>query len=216
MLVRFSRRTDLIKTHDDIVHVIFLDFGSEIDVNLDPVLSILIFNGFQEGVEPLCTAKVTDDPSKVNLGEARRLRVVHAVHAVPDRFQYAVIKLVSSMFLSNGRNLRGEWRNTNTSTDKQNSFIVQKVLRRATKWTIDHDAWKCPVQGWVRVGAYHHTTDSIYFLLLLGIKITTEGLGECRSKVADDTNMNRDVVLLRSTAGTSGELFRVGEKSHAW
>ena len=178
------------KTHDDIVHVIFLNFGCEIDVNFDPVLSVLIFNSFQEGMEPLCAAKVTDDPSKVNLGEARWLRVVHVVHAVPDRFQYAVIKLESSVFLSNGRNSRGKWCNTDTSTDKQDSFIVQKVLRRATEWTIDHDAWKCPVQGWVRVGAYHHTTDGIYFLLLLGIEIATEGLGECRSKVAYDTNMN--------------------------
>jgi len=80
------------KTHDDIVHVILLDFRREIDVDLDSILSILIFNGLQEGVEPLCAAEVTDDPGKVNLGEARRLRVVHVVHAVPDGFQYAVIE----------------------------------------------------------------------------------------------------------------------------
>lgn len=74
------------KTHDDVVHVILLDFGCEIDINLDPVLSILIFNGLQEGVEPFCATKVADDPGKVNLGEARGLRIVDVVHAVPDGF----------------------------------------------------------------------------------------------------------------------------------
>ena len=89
------------KTHNDIVHVILLDFGCEIDVDLDPVLSILIFDGFQERVEPFRTTKVTDDPGKVDLGEARGLRIVHVIHAVPDRFQDTITKLISSMMLSN-------------------------------------------------------------------------------------------------------------------
>ena len=89
-----------------------------------------------------------------------------------------------------GGNLRSEWRNTNTCTDEQDSFVVQEVLRSATKWTVDHDAWKCPIQGWVRVGANYHTASSVYFLLLLGIEIATKGLGECCSEVAHDTNMN--------------------------
>ena len=61
-------RTMVRKTHDDIVHVILLNSGREVDVNLDTVPSILIFNGLQERVEPLCAAKVTDDPGKVDLG----------------------------------------------------------------------------------------------------------------------------------------------------
>lgn len=109
-------------------------------------------------------------------------------------------KLISSYFLAAGRNLRGKWRNANTSTDKQDRFVVQEVLRSAAKWTIDHDTRKRPVKGWVRVGAYHHATISIY--LLLGIEIATEGLGECCSKVADNTNMNRDVVLFWRTIKT--------------
>jgi len=115
--------------------------------------------------------------------------------------------MVSSVSLNNDRNLRGKWRNTNTGTNKQDSFVVQKVLRSATEWSVDHDAWKCPVQGRVRVGAYHHTTDGIHFLLLLGIEIATESLDERRSKVANDTNMNRDVVLLRRTTRTSDKFI---------
>ena len=38
----------------------------------------------QERVEPFGATEVADDPSKVDLGEARGLRVVEVVHAVPD------------------------------------------------------------------------------------------------------------------------------------
>lgn len=64
------------ETHDNIVHVVLFNFGREIDVDFDPVLSVLIFNGFQEGMEPLCTAKVANDPGEVNFGKARWLRVI--------------------------------------------------------------------------------------------------------------------------------------------
>ena len=68
----------------DIVHVIVLESGSEIDGDLDPVLRILLLDGVQERVEPFCGAEVTDDPNEVHLGETGGLRVVEAVHPVPD------------------------------------------------------------------------------------------------------------------------------------
>lgn len=52
---------------DNVVHLIFFQFGSQIYVDLDAVLGVLFFNGMEEGVEPLGSAEVTNDPSEVYL-----------------------------------------------------------------------------------------------------------------------------------------------------
>jgi len=93
--------------NDDIVHVILLDLGSEVDVDLNAVLGVLFFDGVEEGVEPFCYAKVTDDPGEVDLGETSGLGVVEVVHAVPDG-------------LEDG----SKWSNTDTSTDQENGLVV--------------------------------------------------------------------------------------------
>lgn len=77
-------------THDDVVHVVLLDLRSQVNVDLDPVLGVLLLDGLQQRVEPLRRAEVTDDPGEVDLRQARRLRLVEVVHAVPDRLQDAV------------------------------------------------------------------------------------------------------------------------------
>jgi hypothetical protein len=53
--------------YDDVVHVVFLDLGSKVDVDLDSVLRVLFFDGVKERMEPFGSAKVTDYPCKVDL-----------------------------------------------------------------------------------------------------------------------------------------------------
>jgi hypothetical protein len=55
-------------TCKNIIHVVILDLGSEIDVDLDFIHGILLLDGVQKGMEPLSCAKVTNYPSKVDLG----------------------------------------------------------------------------------------------------------------------------------------------------
>lgn len=55
------------QTYNDVVHVVLLDLGGEVDVDLDTVLCVLLLNGVQERVEPFSSAKVTNDPGEVNL-----------------------------------------------------------------------------------------------------------------------------------------------------
>lgn len=55
-------------TDNDVVHIILLNLGGKIDVDLDTVLSVLFFNGMQERMEPFGCSEVTDDPSEVDLG----------------------------------------------------------------------------------------------------------------------------------------------------
>ena len=95
--------------HEDVRHVVVLDLGGQVDVDLDTVLHVLLLDGVQERVEPLGGAKVADDPRKIDLcracvsalflstvrrgqgtvylGETRRLGVVEVVHTVPDRLE---------------------------------------------------------------------------------------------------------------------------------
>lgn len=54
-------------THDDIGHIVFLNLGGQIDIDLNPVLGILFFNSMKQRMEPLCTSEITDDPSEVYL-----------------------------------------------------------------------------------------------------------------------------------------------------
>lgn len=54
-------------THNNVVHIVFLDLGCEIDIDFDSVLSILLFDGVKQRVEPFGNPKVTDDPCEVDL-----------------------------------------------------------------------------------------------------------------------------------------------------
>ena len=94
--------------HEYVRHVVILDLGGQVYVDLDAVLHVLLFDRVQERVEPLGGAKVADHPCKVDLcvqmffviperkrtwegtaylGETCRLGVVEVVHAVPDRLE---------------------------------------------------------------------------------------------------------------------------------
>ena len=54
-------------THNDIVHIIFLNLTSKVNVDLDPTLGVMFFNSMQERGEPFRSTVVTNDPSKVYL-----------------------------------------------------------------------------------------------------------------------------------------------------
>ena|ERR1700722_5272082 len=54
-------------SYNDVVHVVLLDLGREVYVDLDPVLRVLFLDGMQKRMEPLGHAKVTDDPSEIDL-----------------------------------------------------------------------------------------------------------------------------------------------------
>jgi len=60
---------------DDVVHFVILDFGSQVNVNFDAVLSVLFFDSSQERVEPFGSTKVTDDPREVDLKESENTSV---------------------------------------------------------------------------------------------------------------------------------------------
>lgn len=57
--------TDIV--NNDVVHVVFLYLGGEVDVDLDTVLRVLFFDGVQERMEPLGGTEVTDNPCEVDL-----------------------------------------------------------------------------------------------------------------------------------------------------
>ena len=57
----------------------------------------------QEGVEPLGTSKVSDDPSEVDFGEARRLGIIEVIHSVPNRLEDPASPTISVAFYA-GKN----------------------------------------------------------------------------------------------------------------
>lgn len=54
-------------SYNDVVHVVFLDLGGKIDVDLNPVLGVLLLDGVKKRVEPFGGTEVTDDPSEIDL-----------------------------------------------------------------------------------------------------------------------------------------------------
>lgn len=72
-------------TYHDIVHVILLDLCGKIDGYLDLIVNILLFDSMQERMEPFGGTKVANNPSEVNLGQTRALRlIVQVIKTIPD------------------------------------------------------------------------------------------------------------------------------------
>lgn len=65
---RVPLRADILD--QDVVHVVVLDLGGEVDGDFDPALGVLFLDRVQEGVEPFGGAEITDDPGEVDFGEA--------------------------------------------------------------------------------------------------------------------------------------------------
>jgi len=163
--------------NNDVVHIVVFDLGGQININLDPVLRILFFNGVQERVEPFGSPKVADDPGKVDFGEASRLGIIKVVHSVPNR-------------LEDG----SKRSDADTSTDQEYRLILQEILTSASERTIDHDSGQNPVNG-------RDDESSLLLSLVLGIEITSAGLGESGSKVSDNPDVYAQVIFL----GSGGE-----------
>lgn len=174
---------------DDVVHVLLLDLRRQVDVDLDPVLRVLLLDCVQERVEPLRRAEVTDDPREVHLGKAGRLRVVEVVHAVPDRLQD-----------------RRERRDTDTSTDEEDGLIVQEVLGRRAEGTVNHDTGEDTVDGRVRRSANNLAAGLALFAPTLLPEVTADSRGKRTSEVTGDTDVDGDIVLLRGAAHQSASL----------
>jgi hypothetical protein len=73
------------ETHNNVVHIIFLDLGSEVDVDLNSVLGILLFDSMKQRMEPLCRSEVTDDPSEINLRSSIKTSNTKGKEKVPWR-----------------------------------------------------------------------------------------------------------------------------------
>ena len=84
-------------TYDDIIHLVFLELGSQINVNLNPVLRVLFFDGVQERVEPFGTTKVSDDPGEIDFGETSGLGIVQVVHSIPNRLEDPINAVINTM-----------------------------------------------------------------------------------------------------------------------
>lgn len=156
-------------TYNDVVHIIFLDLGCQVDVDFNSVLGVLFLNGGQERMEPFSAAEVTDDPGEVDLGKPGGLRIVEVVHAVPDGLQ-------------DGR----EGRNADTSADEENCLIVQKVLTGTAERSVNHDTREDTIDG---VGSCVHDLARFLAIFLL-VEVTATGSCEGIGEISDHANVN--------------------------
>ena len=96
------------------------------------------------------------------------------------------------------RYVRGERCDADTRADQQDGLVVQEVLTGTAERTVDHDTRKNAVER--RVGG---STDDLalaaLLTLILLVKVAATRLGQSLGEVTDDTNVNGDVVFLRST-----------------
>ena len=129
---------------------------------------------------------------EAHLGQTRRLRVVEVVHAVPDGLQD-----------------RGERRNTDTTTDQENRLVLGEILRRATERTVDHDTGESLVERRRGVRADELASDGCVALALV-LEVAAADAGELAREVADDTDVDRDVVFLRRAGEREGVPLEVG------
>ena len=186
-------------TYDNVVHIVVLDLGGQINIDLNPVLRILFFNGVQERVEPFGTPKVSDNPGKVDFGEASGLGIVEVVHSVPNRLEDPTKppRLASCPHKrKHGENLRSKRSDANTSADQKDCLILEEILAGTSERTINHDPGQNPADR-------RDNETSLLLGLVLGIEVTSTRLGESASEVPNDPDVHAQVILLRS--GGEGE-----------
>ena len=206
--------------HEDVRHVVVLDLGGQVDVDLDTVLHVLLLDGVQERVEPLGGAKVADHPREVNLCSAcsafatarrsghgtleRRVGLELLKLFIRYQIDLRILEQIISKYGSfqpPSPDSRGERRDTDTGADEQHCLVLQKVFRGRAERTIDHDAGQHAVQGRIRARANDLAAWVLLALLALLVKVAAECLGKVAREIADDTNVHRDVVFLGSAAG---------------
>jgi hypothetical protein len=120
---------------------------------------------------------------------------------------------------------RGKRSDSNTSTDEEHVLVLQKVLRCRAKGTVYHDTREDAVQRWVDVRAHDPATSSPLLALpalfsALFVKVAAEGIGEFTGKIANDTDVYRNVVflwrtkILRKKSVTGVSVYVEDEKTH--
>ena len=96
---------------------------------------------------------------------------------------------------------RRERRHTDTSTNEQDSLVVEEVLGRGAKRTVDHDTRQNAVHGRVRSRA-DDLAARILLALAFPVEVAADSFGERPREVTDDTNVDGDVVFLGRTTCT--------------
>jgi hypothetical protein len=81
-----SRQRVLVRAYQYVVHLVFGDLCSKIDVDFYSLFRVFGLNSFEQAMKPLGGAKVADDPDKVYLAQSCLPSVAKVVHPVPYRF----------------------------------------------------------------------------------------------------------------------------------
>ena len=129
-------------TYENIVHIVVLNLGRQINIDFNPVLRILFFNGVQERVEPFGAPKVSDDPGEVDFGKSSGFGIVEVVHSVPNRFKDPANSVVSTrhpLRIKTRRGLRSKRSDTDTGADQEHCLVLEEILTSASERTINHD-----------------------------------------------------------------------------
>ena len=69
-------------TYNDIVHIVFLDLTSKVNVDLNSILGVMFLDSVQERGKPFRSAVVTNDPSKVYLPDVYGSLVVRVSESI--------------------------------------------------------------------------------------------------------------------------------------
>ena len=141
-------------------------------MDLNKVVQILRLERQQQRLEPFKRLLVTTDPEKVHLVQLGRFGWV--VDSVPDTFEH-----------------RGKRRHTDTGTHEHCHLVLEDVLRGCSKRSINHD----PRQD------RHKSIAIAQGLLPLAnaFCITSQLFAQLLGEIADDTHMDRQVILLWGT-----------------
>ena len=161
----------------------------------------------QERVEPFGSPKVPDHPSEVDFGEASMLGIVEVVHPVPDRLEnpaHTVISVLRPPQMKIRKGSRSKRSDTNTGTNQKHRLILQKILTSASERTIDHYSRQNHVNG-------RDNETSLLLSLVLGIKITSARLGKSASEVANDSDVDAQVIFLWGGGEGEGVPLEVGD-----
>ena len=136
---------------------------------------------------------VKEDAYLCYLLQARRLRRVEIVHAVPDRLQNPIVKGSEMNIRSHKGNpshyVRGKRRHTDTTTDEQYSLVFQEVLACASKWSVYHNPREDTIDG-RRDNQGPRNVGAFLTLARLLVQITSECLRKCACEVANDSDVN--------------------------
>jgi hypothetical protein len=152
--------------------------GGSYCVDLNMIVKILSFDSQEQRPEPLKRAEISANPEKVHFSEASA--ALRVVHPVPDTLED-----------------RSERCHTDTGTDQYSDFELEHIFRGRTERTVDvnsrENLAKCDLCG------------SVLFTLRAALfKAASECLSERLRKVADHTNVDGDVVLLRRASERKG------------